>query len=39
MSRREAIAARGETIERVDADIAADPHAQTEEETEDSNAA
>lgn len=27
MSRREAIAARGETIERVDADIAADPHA------------
>jgi lambda family phage portal protein len=38
MSRREAIAARGETIERVDADIAADPHAQTEQETEDSNA-
>ncbi|QGZ94874.1 phage portal protein [Terricaulis silvestris] len=39
MSRREAIAARGETIERVDADIAADPHAQEQEtESEDSNA-
>lgn len=46
MSRREAIAARGETIERVDADIAADPHAQetadsegeTEEEDSNSNA-
>lgn len=45
MSRREAIAARGESIERVDEDIAADPHAQTEEpddgtepEEDDSNA-
>lgn len=45
MSRKEAIAARGETIERVDADIAADPHAQaadaesdeTETEEQDSN--
>lgn len=49
MSRAEAIAARGESIERVDADIAADPHAQTQteengdapddEEEDDSNAA
>lgn len=47
MSRAEAIAARGESIERVDADIAADPHANTEqadeppadEEEDDSNAA
>lgn len=48
MSRAEAIAARGESIERVDADIAADPHASTGEtgdaendnsESEDSNAA
>lgn len=44
MSRREAIAARGESIERVDADIAADPHAQepdndSENEGDDSNAA
>ncbi len=46
MSRKEAIAARGETIERVDADIEADPHAQepadsegeTEEEDSNSNA-
>jgi lambda family phage portal protein len=43
MSRAEAIAARGESIERVDADIAADPHAQAagadpEDEEEDSNA-
>lgn len=46
MSRREAIAARGETIERVDSDIAQDPHAQepadsegeTEEEDSNSNA-
>lgn len=43
MSRREAIAARGESIERVDADIAADPHAQVpgddpETEEDDSNA-
>lgn len=46
MSRAEAIAARGESIERVDADIAADPHAQTQteengdaaEDDEDSNA-
>jgi capsid protein len=43
MSRREAIAARGESIERVDSDIAADPHAQApdadpETEEEDSNA-
>lgn len=30
MSRAEAIASRGESIERVDADIAADPHAQTQ---------
>lgn len=47
MSRAEAIAARGESIERVDADIAADPHAQTpteengdapdDEEEDDSN--
>jgi lambda family phage portal protein len=46
MSRAEAIAARGESIDRVDADIAADPHAQKQtdestdsEESEDSNAA
>jgi len=44
MSRAEAIAARGESIERVDADIAADPHAQTPTDEppadeEDSNAA
>jgi lambda family phage portal protein len=32
MSRREAIAGRGESIERVDEDIAADPHAQANEE-------
>lgn len=32
MSRAEAIAARGESIERVDADIAADPHAQRQTE-------
>lgn len=43
MSRAEAIAARGESIERVDADIAADPHAQAsgddpETEEDDSNA-
>lgn len=39
MSRREAIAQRGESIERVDSDIAADPFAQSaEQETEDSNA-
>jgi lambda family phage portal protein len=46
MSRKEAIAARGEAIERVDADIEADPHAQepaesegeTEEEDSNSNA-
>jgi lambda family phage portal protein len=31
MSRKEAIAARGESIERVDSDIASDPHAQTQE--------
>lgn len=45
-SRAELIAARGESIDRVDADIAADPHAQTQteengddaEEEEDSNA-
>lgn len=38
MSRAEAIAARGESIERVDADIAADPHAQAEtEESADSD--
>lgn len=49
-SRRELIAARGETIERVDADIASDPHPEAyeksgaaaakpeEEETDDSNA-
>lgn len=36
VSRREAIAARGETIERVDADIAADPHAQSENQNEES---
>lgn len=45
MSRREAIAQRGEEIARVDADIAADPHANTDEgddpdkEKDDSNAA
>ncbi|WP_395648022.1 phage portal protein [Terricaulis sp.] len=48
MSRAEAIAARGESIERVDSDIAADPHAQTadpendnqdDEQEPDSNAA
>lgn len=47
MSRREAIAQRGESIERVDADIAADPLAQAQEpddsepddEKDDSNAA
>lgn len=49
MSRAEAIAARGESIERVDSDIAADPHAQAASEgdaendntenEEDSNAA
>lgn len=33
-SRRELIAARGETIERVDADIAADPHAQAQTENQ-----
>jgi lambda family phage portal protein len=39
MSRREAIAARGESIERVDEDIAADPHAQQQDnEEDDSNA-
>ncbi len=43
MSRAEAIAARGESIERVDADIAADPHAQEpseepDNEEDDSNA-
>jgi len=45
MSRKEAIAARGESIERVDADIAADPNAQQEDngdgadnEEDDSNA-
>lgn len=43
MSRAEAIAARGESIERVDADIAADPHAQaagddSDTEEDDSNA-
>lgn len=45
MSRREAIAARGESIERVDSDIASDPHASasaqadaTQEEEDDSNA-
>ncbi len=48
MSRAEAVAARGESIERVDADIAADPHAQSQtpepgeepdtEDEEDSNA-
>lgn len=42
MSRAEAIAARGESIDRVDADIAADPHAQAPgddlEDKEDSNA-
>lgn len=32
MSRREAIGQRGESIERVDADIAEDPHASTPEE-------
>lgn len=34
VSRAEAIAARGESIERVDADIAADPHAQSQTEDE-----
>lgn len=34
MSRREAIAARGESIERVDADIASDPHASATEAKE-----
>lgn len=43
MSRKEAIAARGESIERVDADIAADPHApapgdEPDNEEDDSNA-
>lgn len=45
MSRREAIAARGESIERVDADIAADPNANAQDaeegaddEEDDSNA-
>jgi lambda family phage portal protein len=38
MSRKEAIAARGESIERVDADIEADPLAQ-QSDTEDSNTA
>lgn len=37
MSRREAIAARGETIERVDSDIASDPHAQAEQQEEESD--
>lgn len=37
MSRAEAIAARGESIERVDADIAADPHAQAAEGDEPEN--
>ncbi len=35
MSRKEAIAQRGESIERVDADIAADPHAQQQQEESD----
>lgn len=38
MSRAEAIAARGEEIARVDADIAADPHAQTQEPGDDPGA-
>lgn len=38
MSRAEAIASRGESIDRVDADIAADPHAQAQtEESADSD--
>jgi lambda family phage portal protein len=37
MSRAEAIAARGESIERVDADIARDPHAQAASEGEPQN--
>lgn len=37
MSRKEAIAARGESIERVDADIAADPNAQAQDNGDGAN--